>query len=75
MFVPKFHPDDWEWDSYRWCDCEYKVPAINQCEVDKHKYEMSWGRIPSWLVKMGHGTKYCNCYTNKNSKYWKAKRK
>jgi hypothetical protein len=59
------------WDYY--CDCHYKIPSYNECEVYQHCWVMQFGVERSKMVE-GHFS-WCNCYSNKKSKYWKAKRK
>lgn len=51
------------------------VPAINQCEVDVHEWRHSpYSFYLKRLNEDGH-LEWCNCYTNKRSKYWKMMRK
>lgn len=76
FLLPKIYPEDWmDCGCYRqWCDCYYETPLLNECEV---KYQQDLCSGYTWSLKAFDGShfRWCNCYTNKKSKWWKAKRK
>lgn len=70
----KINADPYIYIIYRY---RYSTPAFNECEI---AYQNAKLHHPSSatrtfkLDKNGHN-KYCNCYSNKRSKYWKMMRK
>lgn len=69
--------DPWaDFDFY--CSCPYTIPALNQCQLEAQRYD-TWRENYAeryWKFDGEHlGRDSCNCYTNKRSRWWKAKRK
>lgn len=77
LIIPVLNDFDTLWGSPRdGANHIIPLPALNECEIRLHRLVMSHGpRVYRWYTyKDGH-FKYCYCYSNKKSYYWKAKRK
>ena len=60
-----------------WMGRRQKKPLINECEIDAQESKTDgwiWEIDHFKLNEAGHH-KYCECYTNKRSSYWKMMRK